>query len=96
MAGVPAIFEAMVASVLPTLTGGTALMSQNLTIRRAEGDIAGDLRTLANEFPDLSIGSYPFVRDGIYGTNVVIRGTDGTQIDAAMARLCARFPEAVA
>ncbi|MBK1634980.1 competence/damage-inducible protein A [Rhodovulum adriaticum] len=96
MAGVPSIFQAMVAGVLPTLTGGDPLLSQNLTVLRAEGDIADSLRTLAATFPDLSMGSYPFVRDGAYGTNVVIRGTDGARIDAAMADLAALFPEAVA
>ncbi|TCO73509.1 competence/damage-inducible protein A [Rhodovulum euryhalinum] len=96
MAGVPSIFQAMVAGVLPTLTGGDALLSQNLTVQRAEGDIAATLRTLADAFPDLSIGSYPFVRDGVYGTNIVIRGTNGARIDAAMAQLSALFPEAAA
>lgn len=92
MAGVPQIFEAMVASVLPKLTGGAPLMSQSLQIIRGEGDIAGPLSDLADRFPDLSIGSYPFQRDGIYGANVVVRGQDGSQIDAAMAELNAMFP----
>lgn len=93
MAGVPTIFQAMVAGILPTLTGGDPLMSQNLTVERAEGDIAAALGTLAADFPDLSIGSYPFNRDGVYGTNIVIRGTAAARIDAAMGRLCALFPE---
>ncbi|MEX5727507.1 molybdenum cofactor synthesis domain-containing protein [Rhodovulum iodosum] len=93
MAGVPSVFQAMVASVLPTLTGGAPLLSQNLNLGLAEGDIAGPLRALADEFPGLSIGSYPYQRDGVYGTNVVIRGEDGAQIDAAMGRLCALIPE---
>ena len=40
MAGVPAVFQAMVASVLPTLTGGAPLLSQTLRVFRGEGDIA--------------------------------------------------------
>ncbi|MBN2907646.1 MAG: competence/damage-inducible protein A [Rhodobacteraceae bacterium] len=96
MAGVPSIFQAMVAGVLPTLTGGDPLLSQNLNLQRAEGDIAVVLGGLAADFSDLSIGSYPYQRDGVYGTNIVIRGTDGARIDAAMAQLCALFPEAVA
>jgi len=91
MAGVPAVFEAMVASVLPTLTGGDPLMSQSLRIERGEGEIAGPLSKLADDFPDLSIGSYPFQNNGIYGANIVIRGHDGAQIDAAMTRLSEMF-----
>ena len=92
MAGVPAVFQAMVASVLPTLTGGTPLMSQSLRILRGEGEIAGPLSELAAAFPDLSIGSYPFQHNGAFGANIVIRGQDGAQVDAAMTRLAALFP----
>ncbi|MBY6093085.1 competence/damage-inducible protein A [Pseudooceanicola sp. 502str34] len=93
MAGVPAVFEAMVASVLPTLTGGQPLLSQSLRIQRGEGEIAGPLRTLAEEYPDLSIGSYPFQQNGAYGANIVIRGQDGAQVGAAMAKLSDMFPQ---
>jgi len=93
MAGVPSVFQAMVASVLPTLTGGSPLLSQSLTIMRGEGDIAGPLRQLAEGFPDLSIGSYPFQRDGVFGAQIVIRGTEGVQVDAAILRLGRMFQE---
>lgn len=92
MAGVPNIFQAMVASVIPTLTGGQPLLSQTLRINRGEGEIAGPLTALAEDYPDLSIGSYPFIRDGAYGSNIVIRGVDAGQIDAAITRLAAHFP----
>lgn len=92
MAGVPAIFEAMLAYVLPKLTGGAPVLSQSLQICRGEGDIAGPLGDLASRYPDLSIGSYPFQRDGIYGAHIVIRGSDGARIDAAMAELNGLFP----
>ena len=89
MAGVPNIFEAMLASVLPTLTGGDPLLSQSLRVMRGEGEIAKPLADLAAEFADLSFGSYPFVKDGAYGTNLVVRGTDAARLDAAMIRLAA-------
>lgn len=89
MAGVPNIFQAMVASVLPRLTGGRPLMSQTLRIDRGEGVIAEPLGALASEFADLSFGSYPFVQNGAYGSNIVVRGSDPARIDAAMSRLAA-------
>ncbi|MCU0815064.1 MAG: molybdopterin-binding protein [Cypionkella sp.] len=91
MAGVPKIFEAMVASVLPKLTGGAPLLSQNLQVQRGEGEIAAEFGKLAAEFPDLSMGSYPFIRNGAHGTNLVIRGTDPARIDAAMSQLVRLF-----
>ena len=87
MAGVPAVFQAMVASVLPTLTGGAPLLSQTLRVDRGEGDIAATLSALADDFSDLSIGCYPFQLNGVFGANVVVRGTEGGRVDAAMTRL---------
>lgn len=91
MAGVPSVFTAMVASVLPTLTGGAPLISKTLRIERGEGDIAGPLGALADAFPLLSMGSYPFQKDGKYGAHIVIRGNDVNQIDDALAQLEAAF-----
>ena len=91
MAGVPKIFEAMLASVLPKLTGGPPLLSQNLRVLRGEGEIAADFGALAAAFPDLSMGSYPFTQNGAYGTNLVIRGTDPGRVSAAMLRLTELF-----
>ena len=51
---------------------------------------------LAAEFPDLSMGSYPFVQNGVLGTNLVIRGTDNSKLALAMTRLAALFPESLA
>lgn len=91
MAGVPSVFQAMVASVLPTMTGGAPLLSQTLRIERGEGDIAGPLGKLAADFPNLSIGSYPYQKNGVYGANIVIRGVDGAEVDAAVTRLAAEM-----
>nr|WP_170539992.1 molybdopterin-binding protein [Ruegeria arenilitoris] len=87
MAGVPLVFQAMVASVLPTLTGGKPLLSQTLRVNRGEGDIAATLAAVAEEFGDVSIGCYPFQINGVFGANVVVRGTDGSRIDAVTTRL---------
>ena len=91
MAGVPNIFQAMVASVLPKLTGGPPLLSQSMRVNRGEGEIAGPFAALAAEFPDLTLGSYPFIQNGAHGTNLVIRGTDAARVDAAMVRLTGLF-----
>ncbi|MGY6548294.1 MAG: competence/damage-inducible protein A [Roseinatronobacter sp.] len=96
MAGVPAVFQAMVASVLPGLAAGAALYSQSLTIPRGEGEIAADLKALAERFAALSIGCYPYERDGAYGATVVVRGSEKAQVDAAVVELAALFPEALA
>lgn len=95
MAGVPSVFQAMLASVLPGLTGGEPLTSVSVRIDRGEGDIAGPLAKLAGDHPEVSFGSYPFIRDGLYGANIVIRGAPAANVEAAADALCAIFPEAV-
>ncbi len=87
MAGVPSVCQAMVASILPTLTGGAPLLSRTLRLMRGEGDLAGPLGQFAADHPELSVGSYPFQKDGIYGSNIVVRGTDAAALDAAMQTL---------
>ena len=92
MAGVPSVFRAMVASILPSLTGGAPLVSSTLRVERGEGDIAGPLGNLAALFPKLSFGSYPFQKDGRYGANIVVRGTDTAEVARAISALNAEFP----
>ncbi|MDO7558034.1 MAG: molybdopterin-binding protein [Loktanella sp.] len=92
MAGVPSVFTAMVASVLPNLTGGAPLLSQSLRVVRGEGDIAGPLGEFAARHPALSVGSYPFQDNGVYGANLVVRGQDKAALNAAMAELSEIFP----
>lgn len=91
MAGVPSVFKAMVASVLPGLTGGEPLLSVSERIERGEGDIAGPLADLAKKYKDLSIGSYPFQDNGIYGANIVARGTDPARLEAFVIELKEAF-----
>ncbi len=84
MAGVPAIFEAMLAGLLPGLAGGAPLVSETLRVERGEGDVAGPLGAAQDAHPGLSYGSYPFqTAAGGYGTHLVIRGSDPAEVRAA-------------
>ncbi|SDE57393.1 molybdenum cofactor synthesis domain-containing protein [Paracoccus isoporae] len=91
MAGVPEVFRAMVDAVLPTLPVGRAPFSESLDLDRGESDVADDLKAVADSYADLSLGSYPWHRDGSYGTMLVIRGLDGARVAAAMAELKQRI-----
>ena len=82
LAGVPLIFQAMVESILPKLTGGKPLISVTVKLLKPEGEIAEDLGLLATKFPEVSIGSYPFREKNIYGTNVVIRHHEKLVVEA--------------
>jgi molybdenum cofactor synthesis domain-containing protein len=96
MAGVPSVFQAMVESILPGLTGGDPLVSESVRVDLGEGDIAGPLADLAKALPDLSLGSYPFQTDGRHGAHVVIRGVSAEAVAKARAQLLEIFGEAAA
>jgi molybdopterin-biosynthesis enzyme MoeA-like protein len=59
-----------------------------------EGTIAAPLEAVAKAHPDLSIGSYPFFAPpDVYGANLVIRGRDPAEVDAAADALVAALAE---
>lgn len=91
MAGVPAIFQAMVAEVLPKLDGGPRVGSLTLRVERPEGEIAQFLADVANRHPSVSIGSYPFIEKGSFGSNVVARSRDRGELESAMQELVDKF-----
>ncbi|MFV0294151.1 MAG: competence/damage-inducible protein A [Paracoccus sp. (in: a-proteobacteria)] len=91
MAGVPEVFRAMVDAVLPELPTGQPPVSESLDVHRGESEVADDLKAVADKYDDLSLGSYPWHRDGTYGTMLVIRGLDRTRVTAAMAALKQRI-----
>ncbi|HBG98704.1 MAG: competence/damage-inducible protein A [Rhodobacteraceae bacterium] len=95
MAGVPSVFREMAASVLGRLAGGVPLVTRSLRVDRPESELADPLRAVAGDHADLALGSYPFIRDGRFGALIVVRGRDATRLDAAIAALCAVFPDAV-
>ena len=76
MAGVPRIFQSMLQTVLPNLKKGTPTLSISIKLYKGEGDIALELEQIVKAFSKLNFGSYPFSENGIYGTNIVIRGKD--------------------
>lgn len=87
MAGVPAIFQAMVASAAPLLSGGDKLLSRTVIALIPEGAIAEPLGALQQEYPDVDMGSYPAFRGGKPSTAIVMRATDKARLDAAAEKM---------
>ena len=91
MAGVPEVFRAMVEAIVGGLPTGRPSVSEALEVQRAESEVADDLRAVAEAYPDLSLGSYPFQHGQRYGTNLVIRGLDSRRVTDAMTALRERL-----
>ena len=85
MAGVPAIMQAMLDGVAPTLQTGIKLISESVRADMREGDLGEPLRAVAKAHPGTMIGSYPFWgEDGQPNTNLIVRSRDPKALSAAM------------
>ncbi len=89
MAGVPRIMQAMFDDLKSRLKGGQPVSSRSIDAFIPEGLVAGPLGDVQNDFPDIEIGSYPFVRNGQLGTCLVARSPDEAALDGAADAIAA-------
>lgn len=78
MAGVPRIMQAMVDFIKPLLHGGQPMRSVTLEVERPEGDLAAFITQVQESYPQIEIGVYPLIKQGMLATNIVLRGQDET------------------
>jgi len=84
MAGIPSVMRAMLSTLEGKLEGGAPVRSRSVTAFLGESQIAGPLGGIQARYPEIDLGSYPFSRDGQYGTSLVMRGTDSSALDAML------------
>jgi molybdopterin-biosynthesis enzyme MoeA-like protein len=83
MAGVPHITAGMLDGLTGKLEGGRPLVSVTVGSMAPESEVADLLREAERAHPGVSIGSYPFFREGKVGANFVVRSED-----PALAQTC--------
>ncbi len=84
LAGVPHITAGMLDALTGTLEGGRPLVSVTLGGFVPESEVADLLGATEKAHEGVSIGSYPFFKDGRVGANFVVRSED-----VALAENCA-------
>jgi molybdenum cofactor synthesis domain-containing protein len=89
MAGVPAIFQAMLDNVVPTLKTGAKLLSATIHCPFGEGTIGGPLAEIQKAHPDTIIGSYPKYLDGSFWTELVVRARTPEALESGRAAVAA-------
>jgi molybdenum cofactor synthesis domain-containing protein len=95
LAGVPSIMRGMLEDIGHRLKGGAVVISRTLRIEGfGEGDMAAPLEQTAKAYPDMSMGSYPFFSAAGYGSQLVLRGRDPVQMEAALRDLRAALTTA--
>ena len=77
LAGVPSIAANMLEALEGKLEGGRPMVSVTIGAYAAESDVADLLRETEAAHSGVTIGSYPFFKDGRYGANFVMRSDDG-------------------
>ena len=85
MAGVPQVFQAMLAHVVATLPAGQRVLSRSVACPFGEGDIGTALGAIQKNHQQTSIGSYPHFDGTRFSTELIIRARDAALVDAATA-----------
>ena len=85
MAGIPAVLQAMLPNI--GFKGGDTVKSRSVRAFMGESEIATQLGELQERVPSVDIGSYPFHREGVYGTTLVVRGTDLQQVESTVEEI---------
>ena len=83
MAGVPMIMRAMMEELAPRLRRGAVAQAATVEATIPEGRIAAALADIQKNHQMVSIGSYPFYREDGFGTQLVVRGRNQAEVEAA-------------
>lgn len=94
LAGVPHITAGMLDGLTGQLEGGRPLVSVTIGGMVPESEVAELLRETERMNEGVSIGSYPFFREGKVGANFVVRSEDAGQAQAVADLLAASMESA--
>ena len=89
MAGVPSITATMLQALAGKLEGGRPVVSMTVGAFVPESEVADLLRETEAAYAGVSIGSYPFTKEGRFGANFVIRAEDEVIVRQCVDQLSA-------
>ena len=85
--GVPSILKSMLGGLNNKIVGGKPILSNTISLRTVESEIAKSLTDVQNHNKDIEIGSYPFFQAGKLGVSIVIRSEDQLKIDKCSSEI---------
>jgi molybdenum cofactor synthesis domain-containing protein len=83
MAGIPNIMQVMLDAVTPRLRKGRMMHAHAIDLEHPEGAVAELLGAHQKVYPDVSMGSYPTLKDNKPCTQLVLRSIDQALLDEA-------------
>ena len=78
--GIPSYVELMLPQLKEVLVSGKKIVSLSCDAKVRESAIAVELSNIQDKYPDIDIGSYPYSKEGSFGTMLVMRGVDEAKI----------------
>jgi molybdenum cofactor synthesis domain-containing protein len=87
MAGVPYIMQAMFAGLKGELKGGKPTQTKSIVVMVGESFIAKGFEDIQKQYPEVEMGSYPFIKENKWGTTLVLRSTDEELLASAYQNL---------
>ena len=85
--GVPSILKSMLGGLKNEIVGGDPILSNTISLRTVESEIAESLTNVQNNNKDVEIGSYPFFQAGKLGVSIVIRSENQSKIDQSRLQI---------
>ena len=93
MAGIPNIMQVMLDAVTPRLRKGRMMHARAVDLDHPEGAVAEMLGAHQDAYPDVSMGSYPTMKDNKPCTQLVLRSINEARLDEATVGLKAQLVE---
>jgi len=85
--GVPSIMKSMLGGLKNKIVGGEPILSQTISLKTVESEIASSLNKVQEENKDVEIGSYPFFHAGKLGVSIVMRSENQSRIDECNSQI---------
>ena len=76
MAGIPSIMQGMLEGAKAFLKTGNKMTSKSIDVFMPESYVAEELSKMQDNYPEVEIGSYPFNKEGQFGTSLVMRSAN--------------------
>jgi len=76
MAGIPSIMQGMLEGAKAFLKMGNKMTSKSIDVFMPESYVAEELSKMQDNYPEVEIGSYPFNKEGQFGTSLVMRSAN--------------------
>ena len=85
--GVPSILKSMLGGLKNKIVGGEPILSDTISLRTVESEIAKSLSKIQEKNSDIEIGSYPFFHAGKLGVSIVIRSENQSKIENCKSQI---------